>query len=364
MSQPRHDSMALTGIGMMTPVGLGAYASCAALRAGIVRIRELDVPQGTEGRAARLSLVGSPIKGLTDGYFGLGRWVRLAVDGLRDLMANARLESEQLSQAGIFIGLPAPVWPGSTPERQQQLAARIAQWLQVPGLMSRIHFYPEGHASALRALEDALTQLRQGRLAMAVVGGLDSLVEPDVLTRLRDMGRLKTDDNPVGFVPGEASAFFLLETPRMAQRRKAGVMAWLDASRLSHEPVTAASGQPCDGQGLGQAITKTFEALEDRGAGTGLIVNDLNGELFRAEEFSKMVPRALRHLRSSWRLWHPADCIGDTGAASVALSVCIGARALVRGYAATDHVLACASSDEGLRGAVYLRSAGKEEEHP
>lgn len=354
--------MALTGIGMMTSVGLGAYASCAALRAGIVRIRELDVPQGTEGRAAMLPLVGSPIKGLTDGYFGLGRWVRLAVDGLRDLMANAALGTGHLSQAGLFIGLPTPAWPGGTSERQQQLAARISQWLQVPDLGSRIHFYPEGHASAVRALGDALAQLRQGRLAMAVVGGLDSLVEPEALTRLRDAGRLKMDDNPVGFVPGEASAFFLLETPLMARRREAGVMAWLESSRLSREPLTADSGLPCDGQGLGQAITETFEVLGDRGASTGLVINDLNGELFRAEEFSKVVPRALGHLRSPWRLWHPADCIGDTGAASGALSVCIGARALRRGYAATDHVLTCASSDEGLRGAVYLRGAGKEEE--
>jgi 3-oxoacyl-[acyl-carrier-protein] synthase-1 len=355
--------MALTGIGMMTSVGLGAYASCAAIRAGIVRIRELDLPQGREGRAARLPLVGSPIKGLTDGYFGLGRCTRLAVDGLRDLMANARLGTEHLGQAGLFIGLPPAAWPGGTPERQQQLATRITQWLQVPDLMSRIHFYPRGHASAVQALGDALAQLRQGRLALAVVGGLDSLVEPEPLTRLRDEGRLKTDDNPVGFVPGEASAFFLLETPLMARRRKAGVMAWLEAARLSREPVTAASGQPCDGQGLVQAITDTLEALEDRGADTGLVINDLNGELYRAEEFSKVVPRALRHLRSPWRLWHPADCIGDTGAASGALSVCIGARALARGYAATDRVLTCASSDEGLRGAVYLRGVGKEEKN-
>jgi len=359
MSQPRSGSMALTSIGMVTSVGLGAYASCAALRAGIVRIRELDVPQGTEGLATSRPLVGSPIKGLTEGYFGLGRWVRLAVDGLRDLMANAGLDTGQLAQVGLFIGLP----PDTSQERQQQLATRITQWLQTPGLISRIRFYPQGHASAVQALGDALAQLRQGRLALAVVGGLDSLVDPEPLTRLRNEGRLKTDDHPVGFVPGEASAFFLLETPLMARRRKATVMAWLESSHVSREPVTAASGKPCNGQGLGQAITSTFEALEDRGASTGLVINDLNGELYRAEEFSKAVPRVLHLLRAPWRLWHPADCIGDTGAASGALSVCMGARALARGYAATDQILTCASSEEGLRGAVCLRGASKEDEH-
>ena len=357
MSRPRDGAMALTGIGMMTSVGLGAFASCAALRAGLVRIRELDLAQGTEGLATRRPLVGSPIKGLTDGYFGLGRWARLAVDGLRDLLANARLDAGSLAQAHMYIGLP----PATSPERQQQFATRLAQWLQVPGLVSRIHLYPQGHASAIRGLGDALAQLRQGRLALAVVGGLDSLVEPDPLTRLRDEGRLKTEDHPVGFVPGEASGFFLLETPGMVQRRKARVLAWLESAHSAHEPVTAASGQPCDGQGLGQAITSTLDALEDRGAATGLVITDLNGELYRAEEFSKAVPRVLRHLCAPWRLWHPADCIGDTGAASSAIAVCMGARALFRGYAATNQVLTCASSEDGLRGAVSLRGADKEE---
>lgn len=359
MSPPRTGAMALTGIGMVTSVGLGAYASCAALRAGLVRIRELDLPQGTEGLATRRPIVGSPIKGLTDGYFGLGRWARLAGYGLRDLLANARLDTGQLVQAGLFLGLP----PSTSPERQQQLATRITQGLQVPDLMPRIHFYPRGHASAVQALGDALAQLRQERLALAVVGGLDSLVEPETLTRLRNEGRLKTDEHPVGFVPGEASAFFLLETPRMAQRRKAPVMAWLESSQLAREPVTADSREPCDGHGLGHAITAAFETLEDRGAGTGLVINDLNGELYRAEEFAKAAPRALRHLRGRWRLWHPADCIGDTGAASGALAVCVGARALFRGYAATSQVLTCASSEQGLRGAVCLKSADKEDTH-
>lgn len=351
----------LTGIGMMTSVGFGAYPACAAIRAGIVRMRELDKDQGPAGRPIwKPPLIGSPLKGLTDGYFGLGRWTRMCVDGLRDLMANARLGVQELEHAGIFLGLPSVGRVGSSPECLQQFAARIAQWLQVPGLRSRIRFYPEGHASAVKALQEAVMQMQQGRLTRAVIGGVDSLVEPERLTQLFTDGRLKTDEHPIGLIPGEASAFFLVESPVQARRRKAEVLAWLEMPSMAHEPVSPASGQPCNGLGLGQAISTTLAGLTDRGTHTGLILCDLNGELYRAEEFSKMVPRVLHHLQQPWRLWHPADCIGDTGAASSAISVCVGARALARGYARTNDVLVCASSDEGLRGSVYLRSVRKE----
>ncbi|NMO13557.1 hypothetical protein HPC49_00505 [Pyxidicoccus fallax] len=356
----QEEAVPLTGIGMMTSVGFGAYPACAALRAGIVRMVELDASQKAAGHPDwKPPLVGSPMKGLTDGYFGLGRWTRMAVDALRDLMVNARLSGAELEQSGIFLGLPAGTW-SSSPERHQQFATRIAQWLQLPGLQSCIRFYPEGHASALKALQEAVAQIHQGRLTRAVIGGVDSLVDQERLASLLTGGRLKTDENPVGLIPGEASAFFLVESPRHARRRKAEVLAWLEAARIAHEPVSPASKQPCNGLGLGQAVSATLTGLADHGAATGLIICDLNGELYRAEEFSKMAPRSLHRLQQSWRLWHPADCIGDTGAASAAISVCVGARALARGYARTDGVLVCASSDEGLRGSMYLRSARKE----
>lgn len=60
-------------------------------------------------------------------------------------------------------------------------------------------------------------------------------------------------------------------------------------------------------------------------------------------------------MKTPFRLWHPADSIGDTGAASAAISIAAGARALARGYARTDDALVFASSEAGLRGTVFLR---------
>jgi 3-oxoacyl-[acyl-carrier-protein] synthase-1 len=54
----RQPAVALTGIGMMTSVGFGAYPACAALRAGIVRMRELELPQGMDWHPAEPPPVG------------------------------------------------------------------------------------------------------------------------------------------------------------------------------------------------------------------------------------------------------------------------------------------------------------------
>lgn len=353
--------MPLTGIGMVTSVGFRAYPACAAIRARISRFYGLKGVQGLAGRPVwKPPLVGSPLRGLTDGYFELGLWTRMAVNALRDLMNNSHLESREIEQTDIFLGLPATAWLGGSPELWPRLATRIAQWLQIPRLNDHIRFYPEGHASTLKALQEAITQIQHGRLRQAVIGGIDSQLERSRLAQLLTQGRIKTEENPVGLIPGEAAAFFLVESPVQARQRKAEVLAWVATPGLAREPVSSSSGHPCNGLGLGQAISAAFSCLADHGADTGLVVCDLNGELFRAEEFSKMVPRALSHLKSPWGVWHPADSIGDTGAAAAAISVCVGARALARGYARTNGVLVCASSDDGLRGAVCLRGTGKE----
>ena len=132
-------------------------------------------------------------------------------------------------------------------------------------------------------------------------------------------------------------------------------MAILEAPHNATEPVTIWSEDPSEGSGLSQAIRGTFEQLSDKGVHTGLIINDLNGETYRAKEFGSAATRVLSTMQTEWQLWHPAECIGDTGAASFAIAACVGARSLQKGYAKTENILVCGSSDDGLRGSVYLR---------
>jgi 3-oxoacyl-[acyl-carrier-protein] synthase-1 len=87
-----------------------------------------------------------------------------------------------------------------------------------------------------------------------------------------------------------------------------------------------------------------------------LTVCDLNGDRYRAVEWAMASMRAFSDLHGDEPLWHPADCVGDPGAAAGALSVVWATAALVKGYAPLPQVLVWGASDGALRGAALLAS--------
>jgi 3-oxoacyl-[acyl-carrier-protein] synthase-1 len=232
------------------------------------------------------------------------------------------------------------------------LPKRIAECMGVTALEYHTQLFEDGHAATAHACHVAMVDLESGRFSRAIVCGVDSMLEEETLECLGESRRLKTAENPDGFAPGEAAACFLLE--RAGSGRQIAALARLDAVATATEPQPIWSPEPSAATGLSETIGATLAQLDDGGARTGLIVCDLNGESYRGREFGNTMPRTMRAIAAGCELWHPADCIGDTGAASFALSVCIGARALERGYANGGGVLVWGSSDDGARGSLYL----------
>jgi 3-oxoacyl-[acyl-carrier-protein] synthase-1 len=85
-----------------------------------------------------------------------------------------------------------------------------------------------------------------------------------------------------------------------------------------------------------------------------LAICDLNGDRMRAMEWAMASLRAFGDLSGDQEIWHPADCIGDSGAASGALSLAWGAATLAREEAGANAVVAWGASDGPLRGAALL----------
>jgi 3-oxoacyl-[acyl-carrier-protein] synthase-1 len=307
-------------------------------------------------------LIACPISGLTEGYIGLGRWTRLATAAVRDMIPQSGLSAKELSRAMLYLGLPnleerrLPADVGTT------LGGRVGEWLGDEGLGARARVYPLGNAAAVVALQHAIGDLQSGSVELAFVGGVDSLLELDSLDRLLEGRRLKTDDNIDGLVPGEAAAFLLLEKVEHAVARGASILATVEAPATAQEPQTIWGNEPTDGSGLSAAVAATLSQLSDGGRHTGLIICDLNGETYRAKEFANTVPRVLSTIETPWQLWHPADCIGDTGAAGTLVGSCIAAHAFSADNTEADGALAWASSDDGLRGSFYLRRHAVKEE--
>ncbi len=350
----------VTGIGMTTPVGLTAAQSCAAVRAGISAIAALDYFTVENDEFEQVPIMGCVVRGLTDGYLGLGRWTRLTTAALRDALGNAVLRPPDLAGAGLYVALPSPDRDGVDARITGALGDRIADWLSVPGVERRTRVFCAGHAGGALAFQHAVADLASGAITRAVICAVDSLVEPATLRFLLDKRRLKTGDRPDGFVPGEAAACVVLEPAHVAQARGRTPLATVEAASTATEPVTISMDAPSAATGLSEAIRLTFAQLPDEGRQTTVIVCDLNGETYRAKEFGTTAARVLSAISTRWSVWHPADCIGDTGAAAFGVSACVGLRALAKQYAKGDRVLVLGSSDDGLRGAVSFGRVGAE----
>ena len=85
-----------------------------------------------------------------------------------------------------------------------------------------------------------------------------------------------------------------------------------------------------------------------------LRISDLNGEIYRTDETLLAATRFYKTYRQHLEIWHPADCVGETGAASGALLLILGWAALTGGYAPGPIAMCEASSDEGLRAGCVI----------
>lgn len=356
---PNGSAAVISAVGMTTPVGITAAQSCAAIRAGIAAMNDLDVTIETESLET-VPLQGCTVPSVTEGYLGLGRWTRLVTSALKDLMESAKLSPNELARSTLYLALPSADRPGMDSRVPRLLGLRIAQWLGLPGIEGRVRIYAAGHAAAAHACGEAMAHVQSGAVERAIICGVDSLVEPATLEFFQSKRRIKTADQIDGFIPGEAAAVILIEQQSRARARGVQAMAAIEAAALGTEPVTIWSDEPSPATGLSTASSTILAQLPDEGAGIQLIVSDLNGETYRAKEFGNTAARALSRIQMKWTLWHAADCIGDTGAASFAVSLCVAARALNKGYARAERAMILGSSDDGLRGAVSLRRVMEE----
>jgi 3-oxoacyl-[acyl-carrier-protein] synthase-1 len=369
--------LAITGVGVVSPVGLSAAATAAALRAGVTTLgaiasSEVDDDGGTSGPAVggRVPLEwfeGGPKLEDWSGHKRVGAQVPMAdhlyvedgADRLVRLAVPAAVEAWRRTGApegsapsdawGLYLGL-------DDADEGQEVVAEIARAFGAakPWRPERIEAVRRGRGATLEALHRAAQDIEAGRVTGALVGGVDSLVRPSVYERLAGEGRLRDpEDNPQGILPGEAAAFVALD----AQARAGSVLAHLVGTGIADEP-TVGTDKPNIGTGLTAAIAAAR-------AGVPLdtypvAICDLNGDRYRATEWALVASRTLGDLGWPARLplagmvWAAAQCTGDTGAASGALNIAWSIESLKKGYAVLASALVWGASDGPLRAAAII----------
>ena len=204
----------------------------------------------------------------------------------------------------------------------------------------------QGPAGFALALREAADELKRAPGIQQFIVGIDSMLDLEVIEYLEQDDRLKDSTRPRGLFPGEACAAIALS----ADKPEDGSGCTILGVGVGREAGTLRSGMINAADGATTALWQALSEADLLPSDIGAAYLDLNGEEDKAHEWSLLWARALHDLE----VVHPADCVGDVGAATMPLLAGLASTAWSKRYATAPNALLMAGSDDGLRACVIL----------
>lgn len=308
----------ITGMGMLTPLGIGVDANREAVQAGRSGIGPITRIEGIESFASR---IGGEVDGFDPGDFIDAREVKKMDLFMQYALAAAHLavedsgfsvDGDEAFRAGSIVGVglcglatieqyhevylkqgPRKISPFFIPKVISNLApGQIAIRYGLKG----VNWTPTSAcASGNNALGEAFRLIREGRQDAVVAGGAEAATTPLGLGGFSAMKALSTrNDDPEGasrpfdkdrdgFVMAEGSGMLVLEERERALRRGARIYAEMIGYATNGDAHHITSPAP-EGEGAARCMALTLEdagiAAEDvdyiNAHGTSTPYNDAN----------------------------------------------------------------------------------------
>jgi 3-oxoacyl-[acyl-carrier-protein] synthase I len=343
----------VAGAGVVCALGLSIPEAAAAVRTGMMlfesgplygpNFEPLTLAQLADDALPGYSTEIDRTPGLTSREL---RLLRLAPRALSDCAA---ILGASASTVPLLLALPERETPiAMQPERLLALLAT-----QAPGAfdVGNSAALGRGRAGGLIALGTAVEMVRTGQHRHVLVGGVDTFRDAWLLATLTAEGRVKTSQNLDGFVPGEGAAFLLVSADN------AGVAPWARLSPVSHgeEPGHLSSEVPYLGEGLASVVTPLLAHLA-LPSPIPAVWSTMNGESHWGKEWGVTYLRNRGAFLPEHAMEHPADCVGDLGAASGLFAVALAAYGAREGTQPVP-ALCYASNDGAPRAAIAVLPA-------
>jgi 3-oxoacyl-[acyl-carrier-protein] synthase I len=329
--------------GLMTPVGLSAPRACAAIRAKLANPTETAF-MSADGQWLRAHQVP-----LDTAWRGRRKLITMASSAAHEALDPfAGLSAESIP---LMLCLAEQSRPGRIADLDRTLFAGLEahSGLRFHPTLSRI--VPRGKVGPLIALAEADKLMTDTGSEHVLIVATDSLLAGPTLAAYGEQRRLLHKANSNGFMPGEAAGALLVARSGTRGLECLGI-------GFGVEPATFHSEEPLRADGMTQAIR---DALANAGltlAQIGYRICTLNGEQYWFKELDLACSRLLRGRHEFMDLWHPAESVGDSGAALAVICLSLALTAAQKGYAAGDPVLVTASNEEGACAAAVFRSVG------
>jgi 3-oxoacyl-[acyl-carrier-protein] synthase-1 len=327
---------------MMTGVGLNSPAACAAMRAAISGFAETRF-MNTHGEW----VMGCPVP-LDPPWRGRTKLVHLAAPAIKECLDFAgSLKPEVIP---LLLCVAEKERPGRLGGLDDRLLPEVQTLLGVR-FHPRSCVIPRGRVGGAAAVDLARKLIHDERMPHCLVAGVDSFLVGPTLAAYEAKHRLLTGMNSNGFLPGEAGAAVLLGPAGATGEAELRCLA----VGFGRERVTVETDEPLRGDGLVEA----FRALHRDGGVTlddaDYRYTDCNGEQYGFKEDRLAIMRTLRKLKARFDHLHPADCIGEVGAAVAPCVLGLALTAARKRYAPGGGVLCHFSNDDGERAAMLLR---------
>ncbi len=356
----------VTGIGVVSPNGIGVDQFTRNLRAGISGIdyiHSFDTSALQVRFAAHLERF--DVNSVMDprDLRRVGRLVPLALAACREAMAMAGLAIdpaaiEESQQTGVLLGTGGGGLGFIEPQYKAYFTGEgkyspftvpagthgnISSELSIAlGLRGFSHVVSNGCASSTDAIGYAAMHIQRGDIPMILVGGADAPITEGILKGFELMRILASPTEPVtqssrpfslnrnGFVLGEGAWFFLLEDADHAAARGAKVLAeirgWGSTCDAYHRVAPAPDGAQC-ARAISLAMQEAGIGPRDvdyvnlHGTGT-----QLNDTLETAAIHMALGPRAGEIPASATKsmIGHPQGACGAAGVAATILSLRAG----------------------------------------
>jgi 3-oxoacyl-[acyl-carrier-protein] synthase II len=286
------ERVVITGIGLVTPVGIGTEETWRALLAGqngITPITQFDCS------AFRVRIAGE-VKGWEPTRFierkklkEMDRFTELALGAAAMAVSDAKLElsDRERARAGCFVGVglgglislektketlltrgPTKVSPYAIPGIIANLAA--GQVSIAHGLRGPSYCTTSACSSGAHAIGEATEWIRRGRCDVMVAGGAEATISPVGIAGFEAMHALsKRNDDAAhasrpfdkgrdGFVCGEGSGILILESLSRAKARGARIYAELTGYGASSDGHHITQPAP-NGEGAQRAMRMALE---------------------------------------------------------------------------------------------------------
>jgi 3-oxoacyl-[acyl-carrier-protein] synthase II len=242
---------AITGLGVVSPAGVGAGALFDAFAAG--RPAPITVDE-KEGPGARVGDFGAKQQIAAGSLRRMPRLTQMAIVAAKQALADTAFDPTRVGVVlgtglgtldetiafmnGYIDGGPEAASPLLFPYSVMNAAAgQMAVELKLRGINSTVN---HRDASPLMALGLALDLLALRRADAILVGGVDELSPPTragyrLFGATSPSGMRPYDGARNGLTPGESAALILVEREEDARARKAGIRAFIDGRAESGE---------------------------------------------------------------------------------------------------------------------------------